>query len=83
MIKRLRMKLVTASMTSLIVVLLVIESAVGLLNYGKIVEEADRILEILQENNGKFPPKFPEKKRKTNHLCRRNCRMNPDIFLSC
>lgn len=63
MIKRLRMKLVTASMTSLIVVLLVIESAVGLLNYGKIVEEADRILEILQENNGKFPPKFPEEKK--------------------
>lgn len=63
MIKRLRMKLVTASMTSLLVVLLVIESVVGLLNYGKIVEEADRILEILQENNGKFPPKFPEEKK--------------------
>ena len=31
---------------------------VGILNYRKIVEDADRILEILEENAGKFPQKF-------------------------
>ncbi len=63
MIKRLRMKLIAASMISLLAVLLVIESIVGVLNYRKIVGETDRILEVLQENNGKFPPKFQEGKK--------------------
>lgn len=59
MIKKLRIKLITASMASLFLVLFVIGGIVGILNYRKIVEDADRILEILEENAGKFPQKFP------------------------
>lgn len=59
MIKKLRIKLIAASMASLFLVLFVIGGIVGILNYRKIVEDADRILEILEENAGKFPQKFP------------------------
>ena len=55
MIKRLRRKLVITSMVSLFLVLLVIEGIVGVLNYRKIVSDADRILDILEQNDGKFP----------------------------
>lgn len=55
MIKRLRRKLVITSMVSLFLVLLVIEGIVGVLNYRKIVTDADRILDILEQNDGKFP----------------------------
>lgn len=58
MIKKLRIKLIAASMASLFLVLLVIEGIVGVLNYKKIVNDADHILEVLEENAGKFPPKF-------------------------
>lgn len=67
MIKKLRVKLIAASMVSLFLVLLVIEGAVGVLNYRKIVKDADRILGILEENAGTFPKMFPgEKKGKTS-----------------
>lgn len=55
MIKKLRRKLVITSMVSLFLVLLVIEGAVGILSYRKIVTDADRILNILEQNDGKFP----------------------------
>lgn len=58
MIKKLRIKLIAASMASLFFVLFVIGGIVGILNYRKVVEDADRILEILEENAGKFPQKF-------------------------
>ena len=58
MIKKLRIKLIAASMASLFLVLFVIGGIVGILNYRKIVEDADRILEILEENAGEFPQKF-------------------------
>lgn len=58
MIKKLRIKLIAASMASLFLVLFVIGGIVGIINYKKIVEDADRILEILEENAGKFPKKF-------------------------
>lgn len=67
MIKKLRTKLVITSMLSLLLVLLVIEGIVGILNYRKIVTDADRILTILGQNQGKFPEKEmqldPEKPR--------------------
>lgn len=59
MIKKLRIKLIAASMLSLFLVLFVIGGIVGVLNYKKIVNDADRILEVLEENAGKFPQKFP------------------------
>lgn len=63
MIKRLRIKLVAASMASLFFVLLVIGGIAGVLNYRRIVEEADRILEVLEENGGTFPKRFPEERK--------------------
>lgn len=63
MIKKLRIKLIAASMASLFLVLFVIGGIVGILNYRKIVNDADRILEVLGENAGKFPQKFPGEKK--------------------
>lgn len=58
MIKKLRIKLIAASMGSLFLVLFVIGGIVGILNYRKIVEDANQILAIMEENAGKFPQKF-------------------------
>lgn len=55
MIRKLRIKLIIASMLSLLLVLAVIFGAVGILNYRKILADADSILTILQENDGSFP----------------------------
>ncbi|MGN0436915.1 MAG: sensor histidine kinase [Lachnospiraceae bacterium] len=55
MIKKLRKKLVITAMLSLLLVLIVIEGIVGFLNYYKIATDADRVLEILEQNDGKFP----------------------------
>lgn len=55
MIRKLRIKLILASMLSLLLVLTVIFGAVGILNYRKILADADSILAILQENDGSFP----------------------------
>lgn len=58
MIKKLRIKLIAASMASLFFVLFIIGGIVGILNYRKIVVDADQILAIMEENAGKFPQKF-------------------------
>lgn len=63
MIKRLRIKLIAASMLSLFLVLLVIEGMAGVLNYRKIVKDADRVLGILEENAGTFPKMFPGERK--------------------
>lgn len=55
MIKKLRRKLVITSMVSLFLVLFVIEGVVGFLSHRKIAEDADKILMILEQNDGKFP----------------------------
>lgn len=55
MIRKLRIKLILASMVSLLLVLTVIFGAVGVLNYRKIITDADSILAILEENDGIFP----------------------------
>lgn len=55
MIRKLRAKLIIASLLSLLLVLTVIFCAVGILNYKKIVTDADSILAILQANDGSFP----------------------------
>lgn len=67
MIKKLRVKLIAASMASLFLVLFVIEGIAGILNYKKIVEDADRILEILEENAGVFPKMFPGDRKDGPH----------------
>lgn len=55
MIKKLRIKLIVASMFSLFIVLLIIVGTAGILNYQKIISDADTILSILSENGGNFP----------------------------
>lgn len=61
MIRKLRHKMIFASMLSLLFVLAVILSVAGVLNYQKIVTDANRVLAILVENDGKFPmPEPPE-----------------------
>ena len=57
MIKKLRFKLIAASMLSLFVVLAAIMSAINVISYQNIVEKADTTLSILQENGGVFPKK--------------------------
>ena len=53
MIKKLRIKLIVASMISLFLVLFIIGGIAGVLNYRKIAEDADRILEVLENDSGK------------------------------
>lgn len=55
MIRRLRFKLITACMLSLLLVLVVIMCALNMLNYRGIVQDADSVLELLKENSGQFP----------------------------
>lgn len=55
MIQKLQRKFIIVSMLSTLLVLTVIISAINILNYKKIVGDADFILHILSENNGRFP----------------------------
>lgn len=55
MIKKLRVKLVLASMFSLLLVLVVIVGSINVLNFYRMVEEADTVLAILSYYNGELP----------------------------
>ena len=55
MIKKLRIKLIAVAMISMFVVLGTIVSAINIINYNKTVNDADAILTVLKENDGKFP----------------------------
>lgn len=55
MIRKLRIKLIAASLLSLLLVLSIIFGVVTILNYRKMVSDADSILSILMENDGSFP----------------------------
>lgn len=55
MIGKLRKKLVAVAMLSLFIVLSVIMGAVNMLNYTRMVDDAERTIKILKENNGTFP----------------------------
>ena len=54
MIRKLRFKLISAAMISLFIVITIIIGIVNILNYHGIVQDADGILTILQDNNGRF-----------------------------
>ena len=82
MIKKLRIKLIATSMVSLFLVLFVIGGIVGIINHEKIVADADRILDILEENDGTFPRMEP-RKQMILMVCRQKFHTNPDIFLFC
>ena len=55
MIRKLRIKLIIASMVSLLAVLLVIMSAINIVYYSQVIRDADSTLSLLAANNGFFP----------------------------
>lgn len=55
MIRKLRFKLISAAMLSLLIVITIIIGMVNILNYHGITADADQILTILQNNDGRFP----------------------------
>lgn len=59
MIKQLRIKFITISMFSLMLVLFIILGGINLMSYQKVVDDADAILSVLAANNGAFPQKEP------------------------
>lgn len=59
MIKKLQNRFILISMLSMLLVLTIIMGAVNVLNYQKMVQDAEDILTILAENNGNFPKKLP------------------------
>ena len=66
MIRKLRTRLVLASMLSLVAVLGVIMGGLNLMNYQRIVRDSDGVLALLGENGGQFPRiddnyKWPER----------------------
>ena len=66
MIQRLQLKFILISMFSVLLVLTVIMGTINILNYRKVVAEADSTLQLLSSNNGHFPkiPRYnmnPEK----------------------
>ena len=55
MIRKLRHKFIAIAVLSVFLVLLVIMSAINILNYIRVVNDSDRVLNVLAENNGEFP----------------------------
>ena len=55
MIRKLRKKLVAVAMLSLFIVLFIIMGTVNITNYVRMVDDAERTITILKENNGTFP----------------------------
>lgn len=60
MIKRLRRKLIAASMLSLLMVLAVVMGALNIFNYYSVTAQADDTLALLAEGGGSFPPSMPD-----------------------
>ncbi len=61
MIKNLRKKFTVVAMGSMFVVLAVIMMAFNLLNYVHLVDDADHMIQMIVENEGKFPSPLHEK----------------------
>ena len=57
MIRKLRFKLISAAILSLLIVITIIIGLVNILNYRGITADADQILTILQNNDGHFRSK--------------------------
>lgn len=55
MIKKLKIKFIILAMTALFVLLSVIVAGMNVINYRSVIEEADSVLEILSQNQGRFP----------------------------
>ncbi len=55
MIKKLKVRFITLSMSSLFVLLTVIVAGMNVINYRSVVDESDEILSVLSQNQGIFP----------------------------
>ncbi len=64
MIRKLRMKFIAISMTSTMIVLFLIIGAINLLNYRQMSTNADAILNLLIENDGRLPEDIYQSQRK-------------------
>lgn len=79
MIRKMRRRLVVVSIGSLLIVLLLIMGTVNILNYQQILRDADQILGILKENEGRFPLREPGMSRQNfllNHVIFRFCSLS-------
>lgn len=63
MLKKLRLKFVGSAMGAIALVLLAIVGGINLRNYIQITENADRTLQIIADNGGRFPYRFPISER--------------------
>lgn len=89
MIRELRKKFILVSMCSMMVVLLGIVRGILFAGYGRMVNRADQVLQMLAENNGEFPHMNPDrnpeqndenkKRKKTKQNLRKNQRV---LFLA-
>lgn len=81
MIKKLRKKLIFVSMLSLFIVLFVLILSIGILNYRKLVTDADHVLAILAENNGKFPEREMQKEppKPEKNFSEKNLLFSPEL----
>lgn len=59
MISSLRKKFVFVAMSSTFAVLFVIVAAIQMINYEKVVQQADRLLKIMEDNHGEIPKDNP------------------------
>ena len=55
MIKKLKIKFIVLSMTSLFILLLVIIAGMNIINYSSVCTDADEILSLISQNKGVFP----------------------------
>ena len=59
MIKKFRIRFIAVAMASIFLVLSVILGVMNVVNYRRVVQEADNTLKILVDNNGTFPEQEP------------------------
>lgn len=55
MIKKLKIKFICLAMVSLFLLLSVVVAGMNIINYNSVIAEADRTLEFMSENKGRFP----------------------------
>ncbi len=83
MIKTLQRRFILISMLSTFLVLAVIMGTINILNYQKVIADADHVLSFLSVNNGSFPEEFGPGSIQPKHppkpLYSRNFRMSPEM----
>jgi two-component system sensor histidine kinase CiaH len=60
MLKKLKRKFILVSMTAVFLVLLIIMGTINIINYVNTKQNADQLLNILEDNDGTFPTSAPE-----------------------